>query len=228
MERMITRCFVSVCLITGTLVVSSDLIAQTFKVIRAEPLAGFAGRIKNHTEDPLYDIKIKVSFLDTSGAVLGERQTYPSDGSSRFDPLSPCEESSFDGMIKLENSDIDSTSIKNEDYSTVVTITMNGARVDDDSTLSLVSFIGLIIPPYVAEVRNRNLTVTMTDYDILKIGMSYDTASDIFGFSGEEQGRSSISGNTTVMYMWSNGDGSGVSGTFYNDKLTSKSQFGLK
>ena len=208
--------------IIGTM--SFDLMAKTtLKVVRPNPSAHYAGRIVNNTNNEIHGIKVKVSFLDPSGNLVCVGETYPSDGSSKADPLKPGTESSFDGMISLKESDFNSE-LTNQ-YSTKVTLVIYGEIVDEENReISLVSFIGRIIPRFVKEIHS----VAMSDYSRINTGMTYDDVVGIIGFDGEEQSRSELGGNTTIMYQWSNPDGSGLNAIFQNGEMTTKSQAGLK
>lgn len=70
--------------------------------------------------------------------------------------------------------------------------------------------------------------VTMAKYESLKTGMSYEDAKAILGSDGQEMSRNEIGNITTVMYSWSNFEGTNMNAIFQNGKLASKSQFGLK
>ena len=76
---------------------------------------------------------------------------------------------------------------------------------------------------------------TRAEYDRISEGMSYRQLVLIIGTEGTEfssRYTPGISGVTesisTKMYSWENEDGSNMSAIFQNDRLTSKSQFGLK
>jgi hypothetical protein len=58
--------------------------------------------------------------------------------------------------------------------------------------------------------------------------MSYDEAVRIIGDPGEEITSSDLGGIRTVGYSWKNFDGSNAMVIFQNDRLTTKSQFGLR
>lgn len=70
--------------------------------------------------------------------------------------------------------------------------------------------------------------VTMKEYLAIKDGMSYQEVVRIIGASGVELSRSDIAGFTTVMYEWSNENGSSMNAMFQNNQLSVKSQFGLQ
>ncbi|WP_424363577.1 DUF3862 domain-containing protein [Methylocystis parvus] len=70
--------------------------------------------------------------------------------------------------------------------------------------------------------------VTADGYSSLREGDSYRSAVSKLGCDGEEISRSSVAGYTTVMYMWNgSGLGANMNAMFQNDRLVSKSQFGL-
>lgn len=69
--------------------------------------------------------------------------------------------------------------------------------------------------------------VTYSEYQRIADGMSYNEAVGIIGFEGEEMSRSNVAGYSTVMYMWSNRNGSNMNATFQNDEMVLKAQFGL-
>lgn len=69
--------------------------------------------------------------------------------------------------------------------------------------------------------------ITAEQYKKIENGMSYDQVKEIFGSDGENQSESEVAGVTTKLYMWSS-DGFGkASIIFQNDKVTSKSQYGV-
>ncbi|HMU33877.1 MAG TPA: DUF3862 domain-containing protein [Pyrinomonadaceae bacterium] len=70
----------------------------------------------------------------------------------------------------------------------------------------------------------------MANYSKLKTGMKYAEVVKILGEEGEELSSNEIGGTKTVMYKWDGaaGWGANMNAMFQNDKLVSKSQFGLK
>jgi hypothetical protein len=70
--------------------------------------------------------------------------------------------------------------------------------------------------------------VTMAKYLRLSVGMTYDQAVGVIGTHGEEVSRVGSGATLTVMYSWSNRDGSNMNAMFQGGKLISKAQFGLK
>ena len=85
------------------------------------------------------------------------------------------------------------------------------------------------------EDKKSRIVVTKSEFLRIKDGMSYQQVKDIIGQSGEEMSRNVIDGvpgvlerTETVMYMWTNPDGSNMNAMFQNDSLMQKSQFGLE
>lgn len=70
--------------------------------------------------------------------------------------------------------------------------------------------------------------VLKSEYDRVQEGMSYSEVVGIIGASGEEMSRSDMAGFSTVMYSWSNSNGSNMNAMFQNGKLINKAQFGLR
>lgn len=82
---------------------------------------------------------------------------------------------------------------------------------------------------------SRKKVITKSEYDRIRKGMSYRDVVMIIGAEGEELSQNRIEGEPgvvdsgkTIMYMWQNSDGSRLNILFQNDKLTLKTQFGLK
>jgi len=107
----------------------------------------------------------------------------------------------------------------------------------------LLAAIGLVGIIYVSQEINRVLkdpfapnslgaseppVVTLADYEQILEGMTYEQVRTIIGASGEELSRSDLGGYMTVMYSWSNGNGSNMSVMFQNGALLNKAQFGLR
>lgn len=71
--------------------------------------------------------------------------------------------------------------------------------------------------------------VTMSQFNNIKEGMTYNEVVSILGSSGELLSSSDMAGYKTVMYQWK---GTSVMGNmnamFQNDKMITKAQFGLK
>jgi hypothetical protein len=88
-------------------------------------------------------------------------------------------------------------------------------------------------PPIEPAKQSRQITLEM--YGMMKEGISYDEARAVIGFDGEELSSNVIRGAPgviedvhTVAYSWKNWDGSNMLLMFQNDRLMSRSQFGLK
>lgn len=79
-----------------------------------------------------------------------------------------------------------------------------------------------------AKLQGRIPIVTYAQYDRINHGMSYKQVCDIIGVRGTELSNVNIAGYETVMYSWSNLDGSNVNAMFQNHGLISKAQFGLR
>lgn len=69
--------------------------------------------------------------------------------------------------------------------------------------------------------------VTKAEYDQIREGMTYEQVRSIIGATGEELSRSDLAGFTTIMYSWSNSNGSNMNAMFQNNRLINKAQFGL-
>jgi hypothetical protein len=69
--------------------------------------------------------------------------------------------------------------------------------------------------------------VTMAEYNRVIEGMSYDKVVQVVGARGVELSSSDFAGFRSVMYQWTNSDGSGMTAMFQNEVLLSKSQYGL-
>ena len=70
--------------------------------------------------------------------------------------------------------------------------------------------------------------VTKAEFLRLEEGMSYEEVVRIIGAPGELKASSDLAGIKTVMYGWSNTDGSNTNAMFQQGKLVSKAQFGLE
>lgn len=79
-----------------------------------------------------------------------------------------------------------------------------------------------------ASLKKEQEIVTLTEYNLLKTGFSYDSVCKIIGSPGQELSSSEIGGYKTVMYMWSNPDGGNMNVMFQNDRMISKAQLGLR
>jgi len=70
--------------------------------------------------------------------------------------------------------------------------------------------------------------VTSSEYGQLRDGMTYSQVQAIIGAPGQELSRSDLAGIVTVMYSWTNSDGSNMNAMFQNGALVMKAQFGLR
>ena len=73
-------------------------------------------------------------------------------------------------------------------------------------------------------------TATITNADFIEIGTgwNYDRVKSVLRNDGKEVSRVELGGISTVVYQWTNTDGSNVIITFQDGKLVSKAQAGLK
>jgi uncharacterized protein DUF3862 len=69
--------------------------------------------------------------------------------------------------------------------------------------------------------------VTKAEYNQIRKGMTYERVRRIIGAAGEEISRSDIVGYRTVMYSWTNANGSNMNAMFQNNRLMNKAQSGL-
>jgi len=76
--------------------------------------------------------------------------------------------------------------------------------------------------------RTTTSPINLNNYSRISDGMSYNQVVNILERSGKELSRSSIGGTTTVMYSWDAPGFASMNAMFQDDKLVSKSQFGLK
>lgn len=82
----------------------------------------------------------------------------------------------------------------------------------------------------VSGVKDESEYITLTEYNQIQPGMTYDEVCNIIGSKGTESAKSSVAGYTTSIVTWY---GNGVAGsnanvTFQNGKVVSKAQAGLK
>ncbi len=106
--------------------------------------------------------------------------------------------------------------------------------------LAIIGLLGII---YVSQEINRVIkdpfgassirgseppVVTLAEYEQIREGMTYEQVRGIIGAPGQELSRSDLAGYTTVMYSWSNPNGSNMNAMFQNGGLVNKAQFGLR
>lgn len=70
--------------------------------------------------------------------------------------------------------------------------------------------------------------VTRREYEQVNDGQTYEEVTAIIGQPGREISSSDLAGMRTVMYSWSNADGSNMNAMFQDGKLVTRAQFGLK
>ena len=70
--------------------------------------------------------------------------------------------------------------------------------------------------------------VTRHEYEQVGEGQTYEEVTAIIGEPGREISSSDLAGMRTVMYSWSNSDGSNMNAVFQDGKLITRAQFGLK
>ena len=71
--------------------------------------------------------------------------------------------------------------------------------------------------------------VTMEQFNKVTEGMTYQEVVGILGSEGTVLSSSNMAGYKTVVYQWNGASfGGNMNGTFQNDKLIMKAQFGLK
>ncbi len=69
--------------------------------------------------------------------------------------------------------------------------------------------------------------VTLSKFERVGDGMTYDQVAAIIGAPGTLQSSSNLAGYKTAMYAWSNENGSSMNAMFQNGRLINKAQFGL-
>ncbi len=79
-----------------------------------------------------------------------------------------------------------------------------------------------------ASATSYQISVTKSKYDSIIEGMSYSDVVQIIGTRGNEQSKTELMGSITTVVVWTNSDGSSLSAVFQDDRLYSKSQFGLQ
>ena len=86
----------------------------------------------------------------------------------------------------------------------------------------------LIIIGFIRREDTGGFGLLVAMYLRIQEGMDYPQVTRIIGARGEEMGRNTIAGYTTVMYQWVNDDYSGLNAMFQNGRLITKAQFGLR
>lgn len=100
-------------------------------------------------------------------------------------------------------------------------------NVLDGSHQEYLKALGAKVTPSIARP-TANRGVSMSAYERLVTGISYQQACTIIGFDGVEQSRSDLGRTTTVMYAWKGQWPKNMNAIFQNDELVSKAQFGLR
>jgi hypothetical protein len=98
---------------------------------------------------------------------------------------------------------------------------------DDDKPTVSVYFMDTELSNQAKAEKEETPVVTMANYTQIVNGMSYQQVKDIVGTEGKEMSSSELAGFITISYSWQNSDGSNMLLIFQNDKLVTKSQFGL-
>jgi hypothetical protein len=70
--------------------------------------------------------------------------------------------------------------------------------------------------------------VTLAAFQDIRAGMSLGMVRTIIGLDGVVVSRSDLAGHTTIMYSWTNSNGSNMNAMFRDDALVTKAQFGLQ
>ena len=81
--------------------------------------------------------------------------------------------------------------------------------------------------PEFEEALTGERIVTLSEFNRLRTGMSYEAAVRVIGHRGDVTSESSLMGIKTVMYTWSNGIAN-MNAIFQNNELVTKAQFGLR
>ena len=82
--------------------------------------------------------------------------------------------------------------------------------------------------PLTEPSETENATLRMAQYNQIKDGMPKSEVQNIIGSKGTEISSSSGGGFTFSVYQWKDKDYSSITLTFKNDKVMTKSQYGLK
>lgn len=69
---------------------------------------------------------------------------------------------------------------------------------------------------------------SLSQYNSLQTGMSYSQVAATMGDPGSQMSHVEMSGITSDMYSWANGNGTSCNAQFQNDSLIAKGQFGLR
>ncbi len=70
--------------------------------------------------------------------------------------------------------------------------------------------------------------ITRAEYGRIQTGMTYEQVVEVIGVGGVELSRNQIGDLVTVMYSWTNENGSNMNAMFQKGELIQKAQFGLE
>lgn len=80
------------------------------------------------------------------------------------------------------------------------------------------------LPP---EPKKASAGITIENFNKIKTGMAYEKVVEILGEEGTVISENEVSGYRTIVYQWKAGAMTNMSCIFQNEKLISKTQFGL-
>ena len=182
----------------------------------------YEGSYSNNTVLPIPYIKVRVSFWNKDGSLLGISLLYPT--SVRSGQLLRGKSAFFKGRTPpLVTGKSDMSGVK--EFSTSVEFFVADSVATNEVVMK--TFTASIVPHDPAEDA-LYMIVTKAEYDQITDGMNYSKVAITIGVNGEELSRTSGDGVILTTYRWVNHDGSNLIATFQNDKLVSKAQFGLK
>ena len=79
-----------------------------------------------------------------------------------------------------------------------------------------------------AQIMGNTSAITNADFIEITTGWDYDRVKSTFRSEGKEVSRVELGGISTVVYQWTNVDGSNAIITFQDGKVVSKAMAGLK
>jgi hypothetical protein len=80
----------------------------------------------------------------------------------------------------------------------------------------------------IEEAEDASSLVTRRKYYKISTGMTYDEVREIMHVNGEEMSRVNLGDGESVLIVWKNRDGGNITVTFYNGRVQSKAQVGLR
>lgn len=86
---------------------------------------------------------------------------------------------------------------------------------------------GVVVGKAQAGLAEMDANVTLEQYNQIKEGMTYEEVKAILG-EGELTSQTKILNTESIMYSWTNRNGSNMNAVFTGGKLQSKAQFGLQ